>query len=349
MLAVCTAGFGVLWGTGYMTSHMTAHAQSLPGMTVRADDENQGRSFNSSIPMPSDAGNTTFPRMEFGLRNQYFTDITTIQYQISLLEILIKRQEKNKEIGESFKQIGIPHKEPAPPRSVCEELPVNLLCGRFYPELYGLNKPLTPVSRQGLDDFIAGRTPPTLNTGPVEEAPKPKGFNPPYEWADISCAYGSCKATLVQTEGRSHRLTVFEGSALKDGLSVKTISFNRVVIVSDKGESKEITPHKSPDKGGVVSPIFTRAAAPTAIPANALPAGSTLVPVSNAATGSVPAVPAQPVVADPVSSPDVEALLKELNETEGQGLPDEGFQIIDRNAPTDIAPATPPATTPAPQ
>lgn len=304
-------------------------AQSLPSVAVTSDEENRGKGFNQpqNVIVPNTQGTDAFPKMMFGLRNQYFTDITTIQYQIRLLEVLIERQQKNQEIASAYQAIGIPHSEVPPPRGTCEQLPYNKLCAKFYPEIFGLKKPmqvLAQQSQQSLQDFIDGRQPPA-STGEDEssrpEKPrKPKGFEPPYEWAEISCAVGVCKAVLVPTKGDDkNRRGVIEGSRLSDGITIVKIGFNEIIAENEKGERKALSPNRAPERGGVISPIFVNSAPITAMGTRS----------SDDNSSDEQTMPERSSI-DPVTTEiDVDQLLNELEETSGSELPEDDFQIIE--------------------
>ncbi len=174
-----------------------------------------------------------FPKMNFGLDNKYFTNITTLQYQNSLLEILTERQLKTKEIADSFRTIGLPFNQPPPPRNVCAELPRNALCSSFYKDLYQTK--IAP-RREAADDNDS--TPPVQvkETKKKKETAKKNIVKPvPYRWADISCVAGSCRAVLVGSgdEAQTGRSTVTVGNVMKDGWQVSEIGFNKVKMIKD--------------------------------------------------------------------------------------------------------------------
>ena len=67
--------------------------------------------------------------------NPLMRDTLRLQYQINLLERLIRRQTEIQRIAESYESIGLPFKQPPPPETACALLPVNVLCMAFYPDL----------------------------------------------------------------------------------------------------------------------------------------------------------------------------------------------------------------------
>lgn len=205
----------------------------------------------------------SFPKLSFGVSNLYFTNVVRLQYQNSILRTLIERQRQDKGISDSFQEMGIPYTPTAPKRTICAELPLNDLCNRFYPDLYepAVDDLLTDLS---LDD-IAGKIPSSLKQSSVEAgadektqskaAPKKRDVFASYEWADISCVKGDCRATLIKDN--QERITVTPGFVLLgDNVVVKEISFNKVVLSNVDGETKNILPALAPEKGGQDSPLL---------------------------------------------------------------------------------------------
>lgn len=213
-----------------------------------------------------------FPKMVFGQSNKYFKDIVTIQYQISLLKILNDRQKQNVEIAKAFKEIGLPYKEPPPSKSVCEEIPKNLLCITFYPEIYS-DSDIAPINNSkeqiSLQDMINQRPSPKdaepkviihgvkkqkKKVAPKPKEPEVKVFDPNYKWMEITCSKGQCRALLRNTKTKKS-MTVFQGdyipSSVKDErIQVANIEFNKVTLMNQKAEIKDIRPALSPARGG---------------------------------------------------------------------------------------------------
>ena len=196
-----------------------AHSQEI--------DEPDRMSISSDISIPEAQQREQFPKLNFGQDNQYFTNITTLQYQNSLLEILMERQQKTKEIANSFKTIGLPFRQPPPPRNVCAELPKNQLCESFYSDLYGATKIAPRQDRPAKTTAVDTSTPVKKA---VKKVKKPK--KPPYRWADISCVAGDCRAVLVGfgQGAQAGRSSVKIGTQLKDGWRVDDIGFNLSLI-----------------------------------------------------------------------------------------------------------------------
>lgn len=237
--------------------------------------QNQGQELRPTTVIPSQMNLPSFPKMMFGQNNKYFNDVVTIQYQISLLKVLVERQSQNLSIAESLRGIGLEFNEPPPARSVCEELPKNLLCVRFYPSIYGMDD-ISPVqtSREqiSLQDMIKDRPKPPVLDGEREEAivdlealeedkgpekAAPKKFAPPYQWTEISCVAGQCKAALLnQRTGQVISVSQGDFLDLKQEILVSEIAFNSVVLSNEKGEMKKLKPAPSPESGGPASTLL---------------------------------------------------------------------------------------------
>jgi hypothetical protein len=122
--------------------HSFAQSSSLPGFSVPKDN-------TPVIPLGegSDAFSnyqTAFLRYE----NKALADTLLLQYQISILRMIIKRQDEMGRIIQSYKQLGVPFKQPKPAKTTCERIPENLLCILSYPSLFGIEVPETGQSQQ---------------------------------------------------------------------------------------------------------------------------------------------------------------------------------------------------------
>lgn len=210
-----------------------------------------------SLGLPEKIEILNFPKMSFGEGNKYFGDITTIQYQISLLNVLVERQRKNKEIQTAMRGIGIPYKEPAPGKSTCVELPKNKLCSKFYPELYDMT--IEPIATQTMDgsfqDFINERTLP--NTPDIIEQAPPRAVSKTvYLWTDITCIFNTCRVVLIPANGGS-RISVKEGDPIGSAYTVEAINASQVNLKDNAtGEIIKLQPAPSSATGGSTSPFI---------------------------------------------------------------------------------------------
>lgn len=215
--------------------------------------------------LPSRIDISPFPELVFGEDNPYFSNIVTVQYQNSLLRSLIERQRKNQAIKESMDNLGLGFVEDPPPRGACEDLPFNFLCQRFYPDLYVTQQFILPTV---VED-------PLPSTKVQKKAPQPtnrKSKKPRYEWTDITCVGGQCRAVLIEPPHYEIRRTVEEGKELDDGWFVEAITAKGVTIEKAGGEKKSIDPAPSALVGGPVSPFFIQTnSSPAVSPANINP------------------------------------------------------------------------------
>jgi hypothetical protein len=232
---------------------------SLPGFSVPSDE-------SSSPPIPmlkmNDQMFSNYETAFLKLRNKMLSDTLILQYQISLLKILIKRQGEVNNIANSFGDLGVNFRQPAPDKQICERLPENLLCVLFYPEVYDIDVealrsppalPLPIVEPASLpSDAPSTSTPkavsPSLPSAPVSMSPDSKDgtmledeIYTPYLWTDIQCAASSCKAVLVDTENAGRRYTVRSGESLPDESVVLEISV-RGIKVKKEDEILDVDP-----------------------------------------------------------------------------------------------------------
>lgn len=202
------------------------------------------------------------------LRNKMLSDTLLLQYQISLLKILIKRQNEIDNIARSFGNLGIEFKQPAPNKQLCERLPDNLLCMLFYPEISGIDveaytnpapmpvvpAPMpepTPVSApaSSSDDDSSQPTPQpssssSSGTGTGTTFPEPveeEEVYTPYLWSDLQCAAGSCRAVFVDSENVGRRYTVRVGDSLPDDSQVVSLSLDNIAVRKE-GEILDVDP-----------------------------------------------------------------------------------------------------------
>lgn len=243
-------------------------------------------------------GSTVFSNYETAfnrLRNPLLSDTMLLQYQISLLKVMIKRQGEIDRIAQSYKKLDLPFKQPAPDKTVCERLPENLLCILYYPDLFGYDVDKMsgmPPMLTGLDFMMAPATPaptpapvapapsaPVAAPAPPPVEPEEEKVSSPYQWADIQCAGRACRAVLLDTEKTGRRMTVRMGEKLPDESIVQDISIAGV-RVSKKGESLALdpapaTPSAEPGEGfGEIGDMLrasgistTPSAPPAAMPA----------------------------------------------------------------------------------
>lgn len=190
------------------------------------------------------------------IQNAYFTDAIRLQYQISLMQQLLQWHSQINKLKVAYDSIGHPFLLPKPPQNICKELPRNMICVHSYPDLYpdeDGNAPFTPGLDPSQNVFLDPIDNPELrqarvisaslpvdNVVPQRQEPVPAlaAVKPPkpsvnYQWSNISCALGKCKA--VVTDG-SYRQTIRAGDKLIDDAVVKKISVDGVIVTKDGEE-----------------------------------------------------------------------------------------------------------------
>jgi len=186
------------------------------------------------------------------IENQFMRDIITMQRQSGLIEGLIARQRELQTIAGNYEKIGVPFKQPPPPKSVCEKLPANVLCMSFYPGLT-VNQSIIDIrqeayqqeSHQNLLNSVSSVNidrdvnvnNSDANTDFDYQAPPSL---PSYSWSDLRCMGDNCSVLLVRNDNQDQRLRVKMGDSFGD-LKVTSITFDKILGVQD-GEIITIKP-----------------------------------------------------------------------------------------------------------
>lgn len=182
--------------------------------------------------------------------NVIMRDTLRLQYQINLLESLIRRQTEIQRIALSYEKIGIPFKQPAPPKTACEQLPFNILCMAFYPEsdkykdlIDERQEEAARERKRQMDQMMVNidfgnfdETILTSEQGAVVREVRKKIVPSPdtlYIWSDIQCLAGKCTALLLKKDDPSIRFRARAGDDLPTGGKVKSISGEGVVTSLD--------------------------------------------------------------------------------------------------------------------
>lgn len=221
-----------------------AQKASLPGFSVP--------SVQQQPALPLDNFKTdSFANYDMAFlrfKNPILADTLKLQYQISLLKIMLKRQAEIDRISASYKELGIAFKQPAPEKTTCKRLPKNLLCLLFYPDIFGIDPETYRAEQQqeqfdsSLMDFmtpqqdISNDNAPVANntpSQPVQPAPE-EDEGSPYLWTDIQCVARSCRAVLMNTKKAGQRMTVRMGEVLPDESVVHEISYAVVRLKKEK-------------------------------------------------------------------------------------------------------------------
>ena len=201
-------------------------------------------------------------RPEFNFDNPYLNDTLSLQYQNILLEKMILRQSAIARTEQSFLEVGVPFDQPAPPRGICEQLPVNVPCYKAYPDLFpGAVAQAGQIEEGALGDmavpvlpFADISTPPRQGAAAPKKAKaeKPAADFSAYRWAEITCAGGRCSAVIVHNGARRG---VRQGDKLGEGVEVARITATGVEL-SQGGRSQQIEAALAPSRGGAASPKY---------------------------------------------------------------------------------------------
>lgn len=217
--------FTLLAASTVFLCEKTAVAQDVvPSIFVRPDMAQE-----TPAPMPE----LDMEFIDWG--NDYFNDVMMLQYQVGLLQQMIGWQSEVNRMSQTYGKLGVPFTPPKPPQRACELLPYNILCFYSYPDLdlgmAGVEDSSFPLPRQQQGGLVG--TLAKLAGGFMGGAQKKED----YQWANVSCSSGICKAVLTSPADKSYRRTVFENDKLENGAVVTAISVDGVTI---KKEDKVI-------------------------------------------------------------------------------------------------------------
>lgn len=176
-------------------------------------------------------------RVSINLQNRLMRDIITLQDQINLLESLVERQAEIQKIAENYEDLGLPYKQPPPPQNACQNLPTNVLCLFFYPDMDN-NKALLQEAEQRIQErqqqFIMDSlaqyelyegdlgsldSPPNTSLDNMHSQPRNQ-----FAWADIQCLRSECSALIVSTADQERRFRVNTGDTINESVTIKSIS-----------------------------------------------------------------------------------------------------------------------------
>lgn len=237
----------------------------------------------SSIPTLENMGQDSFDyeRAFSKIKNPMMADTLRLQYQINLLERLIRRQTEIQRIAESYAGVGIPFKQPAPPETSCAALPINILCMAFYPEspkykdlIAERREEARRDQERQLESLLSQyNITPAQNTNRPQDSSGPRPAQaggaqqftapvagPDYIWSDIRCLSGNCSALLESTSDETMRFRIRLGDELPDGSKVTKISANGVGVVKEKKDfnlkPKGLVAAPAEDSGSEVANIL---------------------------------------------------------------------------------------------
>lgn len=190
------------------------------------------------------------------IQNPMMRDTLRLQYQINLLERLIRRQTEIQRIAESYEEIGVPFNQPAPPETACMQLPVNVLCMAFYPEsakykdlIEERQEEFERDQKRQMDvmmqQVLSSPSSDVLDNLPMAQMVQQSITVSPdrqYAWSDIRCLAGKCSALLINRDDSNARFRIRQGEDLPDdGGTVTKISLSGVKARFEK-ETYELLP-----------------------------------------------------------------------------------------------------------
>lgn len=273
-----------------------AAEESLPALSLESSAIRQAGSSRFSMDS----------RPVFDYANPYLNDTLALQYQNIILEKMIVRQTAISRTEKSFMDVGVPFNQPAPPRGICEQIPVNIPCYKAYPDLYpGAVAEVGQIEEGALTDvppMVGSIDPPPAPAASKaprkKEEPKPATDFSAYRWAEITCAGGSCKAVISE---KGIRRSVRAGDMIGDGIKIEQITATGVQASKDD-KTVPLQAALAPSRGGAASPKYAgysgsgsaSLAAPTGTPAEQAQQLGKLfaqTPDSAEPVGSVGAIP----------------------------------------------------------
>ena len=181
-------------------------------------------------------------QIPFGEDNQYLHDLLRLQTQIDLLSHLRNRQDSINAMAEHYSKIGVPFVPPAPSRSICQEIPPNVLCAEHYPDLYpGFMNKFQSSESQPLPRL--DQLPIVQRIDEVEESQKEELKEISFVWTDISCMNGVCEAVIMpDIPDTVARYTIEQGDQLPSGETITGISSKGIEMLSSDGQSMRLEP-----------------------------------------------------------------------------------------------------------
>lgn len=233
---------------------------SLLAEPARAEGQTPG--FNlPQIITPDEVGGLSvdFDDAFNTIPNDYLSDSMKLNYQISLLEKMVERQSALGKVGDSFSKLGIAFEEPAPPRGICQQLPVNAPCLKAYPDLYSalvssrkayykeleaqsaaVNGPAPGVSAEESAEDKARRE---KEEAARKEREAKKERQSRYTWTNVTCVIGQCHGVIIgaNDKNKGFRATVHKGARLPDDTLVQDVSADGIRVSID-GDSIALRP-----------------------------------------------------------------------------------------------------------
>lgn len=172
------------------------------------------------------------PKAAFAnIENERMKSVLELQNQITMINALTAWQTQITKLEETYIQAGLSFTPPPPPRHLCEQVPPNAVCSDAYADL-------APP-----DAEPAAETPKSV-VATKDKTKTPE--KPPviYEWADIRCMAGDCRATIIDMAS-GMRMTGTEGEMVAEGVVVQSITPSGVRVTID-GAGTDLRPSDAP-------------------------------------------------------------------------------------------------------
>lgn len=202
---------------------------------------------------------------QINIQKSLTEDILSLQKEINILSGMIERQSEIRKISDNYEKVGIQFRQPLPKQTVCEDLPVNLLCLYSYPDL-DINSEAT---EQIKDRFIEERevayqeamaaiqaaqqqfstemaSLSDISDEDVDFVNTEQPFIPAepkevFAWQDIQCLQNTCTALIRSSKNPDMRLRVQNGETINDNVVVANIT-NTTVKIREDGQIINLNP-----------------------------------------------------------------------------------------------------------
>jgi len=210
--------------------------------------------------------NTSNINSTINIKRPLTRDILLLQEQINILEALVERQSGISKIADNYEKIGIPFIQPLPERTICEKLPVNVLCLYSYPtmdknsnivkdaeiriqnaqnEAFNQAIEALQIENQKKRDAAPPRLSDSENLSDSQLSIPTQDIEIIEEniflWSDIQCVRSECSALVVSGSDPSNRMRVSVGDELDQNARIVKITPTRVVAKID-GKEEAISP-----------------------------------------------------------------------------------------------------------
>ena len=233
--------------------------------------------------------------IQITLKRPLMRDIIYLQEQINLLKGLVERQAEIQKIATNYNDAGVPYNQPAPPISVCQKLPPNILCLFFYPNLDN-NKEFLIETRQRIKNKNEQAFLESLQNYDLGDAAENESVQTSvepvsetkYAWTDIECKLEKCSALIVSTEDQTSRFRMHTGGKITSDIEVTSITPYEVKI-SKSGKQVVLQPLST--LGEIIAEPFPSSDVQTILHNNIIkqnaPSNKSLPPVSSNETGGI--------------------------------------------------------------